>query len=64
MSRKRAAKFVGEGVFVLFMLAVVVANATEGSWAWFGISLAFACLWLVQLTANFVLALVDPGEHS
>jgi hypothetical protein len=39
----------------------VVANATEGNWAWFGISLAVVCLWLVQLTANVVLDLI--GEE-
>lgn len=57
------ARFVGEGIFVGLMLAAVVTNATEGSWAWFGISLAFVCLWLVQLTANVVLHLVDPRRR-
>lgn len=64
MSRRRVSKFIGEGVFVLLMLAAVVANAIEANWAWFGIALGFACLWLVQLTANFVLALVDSEERS
>jgi hypothetical protein len=62
MSKRRAIKFIGEGISVLLMLAVVVANATEGNWAWFGISLAIVCLWLVQLTANVVLDLI--GEES
>jgi len=61
---KQIAKFVVDALFTLLALSLVVANAIEQNWAWFGISLAFACLWLVQLTANFVLALVDPGEHS
>lgn len=64
MAKSQTARYIGEGFFVVLMLAVVVANAVERNWVWFGIGLGFLCLWLIQLTANVVLSLVEADRKG